>query len=239
MGDLSPSAGGLIPGGVTVLKNTSGVVAQTGGEPAVPGMIPGGIAPHLIPGRSSSNPERGTGGSWDDSRWCGRRDSFVYNRSPFLFIQGGVYSHQRPRGGERLDGRYIPAERLRRRFRGWHLGSDGWRFSCRAVSPISKTVGGLDRRSRAADSGGAAASIVNLVSGSVARGSSRYTIPGLSLAASPASLWGLVINFLQGSPEKGLVEGCCKAVEERPNPELLTLGWVAIKSCLGSVWAGL
>ena len=29
-GDLSPSAGGLIPGGVTVLNNTRGVAAQTG-----------------------------------------------------------------------------------------------------------------------------------------------------------------------------------------------------------------
>ena len=66
------------------------------------------------------------------------------------------------------------------------------------------------------------------------RGSSGYPIPGLSLAASPASLWGLVINCLEGSPEKGLVEGCCKAGEVRPNPELLTLDWVAVKSCLGS-----
>ena len=88
---------------------------------------------------------------------------------------------------------------------------------------ISKTVGGLDRQSRAADSCSATASIVNLMSGWVARGSSGYTIPGLSLAASPASLWGLVINGLEGSPEKGLVESCCKAVEERPNPELVTL----------------
>ena len=29
-GDLSPSAGGLIPGGVTVLNNTRGVAAQSG-----------------------------------------------------------------------------------------------------------------------------------------------------------------------------------------------------------------
>ena len=156
-----------------------------------------------------------------------------------MFIPGGVYSHQRPRSGERFDGQYSPAERLWRRLRGWRLDRDGWQFSYRAVSPISSIVGGLDRRSRAADSGNAAASTVNLVSGRVARGSSGYTIPDLSLAASPASLWGLVINGLEGSPEKGLVEGCCKAGEERPNPELLTLEWVAVKSCLGSVWAGL
>ena len=30
------------------------------------------------------------------------------------------------------------------------------------------------------------------------------------------------------------MEGCLRAGEERPNPELLTLGWVAVKSCLGS-----
>ena len=163
-------------------------MAQTGGEPAVPGMIPGGIASHPIPGRDSSSPQRGAGCSWDDSRWCSVEETV-------LFISGGVYSHQRPRGGERFDGRYNPAERLRRRLR-------GWRFSFRAVSPISRTVGGLDQRSRAADSGSAAASIINLVSGRVARGSSGYMLPGLSLAASPASLWGLVINCLEGSPEK-------------------------------------
>ena len=168
-----------------------------------------------------------------------KRPLCLYQVTVFLFMPRGVYSHQRPRGGERFDGRYSPAERLRQRLRGWRLDRDGWRFSCRAVSPISNTVGGLDRRSRAADSGSAAVSIVNLVSGRVARGSSGYTIPGLSLVASPASLWGLVINGLEGSPEKGLVEGCCKAGEERPNPEKLSLEWVAVKSCLGSVWAGL
>ena len=42
-GDLSPSAGGLIPGGVMVLKNTRGVVAR-------------------IQERASC--------SRDDSRWC-------------------------------------------------------------------------------------------------------------------------------------------------------------------------
>ena len=125
-------------------------------------------------------------------------------------MPGGVYSHQRPRGGERFDGLYSPVERLRRRLRDGRLaksGPCGWWFYCRAASPISNTVGGLDRRSRAADSG-SAASIVNLVSGRAAVGSSGYTIPGLSFTASPASLWGLVIKRLEGSPEKVLVEGC-------------------------------
>ena len=49
-GDFSRSAGGLIPGGVTVLKNTRGVVARIRGEPTVPGMIPGGVASRPIPG---------------------------------------------------------------------------------------------------------------------------------------------------------------------------------------------
>ena len=64
-------------------------------------------------------------------------------------------------------------------------------------------------------------------------------IPGLSRAASPASLWGLVTDHLEGSPEKGLVQGCSREGEERPNPELLTLEWVAVESWLGSAWASL
>ena len=86
---------------------------------------------------------------------------------------------------------------------------------------------------------GRAASITTRMSGRVARGSSRYTIPGLSLIASPASRVGLVIDRLEGSPEKGLVQGCSREGEERPNPEMLSLVRVAVKSCLGSGWAGL
>ena len=77
------------------------------------------------------------------------------------------------------------------------------------------------------------------MSGRVARGSSGYTIPGLSLIASPASRVGLVIDRLEGSPEKGLVQGCSREGEERTNPEMLSLVRVAVKSCLGSGWAGL
>ena len=77
-GDLSPSAGRLIPDGVTVLKNTRVIVARIqgrascprddsrwcsvtsntrrgssnpGGELVVPGMIPSGVASRPIPGR--------------------------------------------------------------------------------------------------------------------------------------------------------------------------------------------
>ena len=71
------------------------------------------------------------------------------------------------------------------------------------------------------------------------RGSSGYTRPDLSPTASPASRVGLVIERTEGSPEKGLVQGCSREGEERPNPEVLSLEWVAVESCLGSSWAGL
>ena len=138
---------------------------------------------------------------------------FVYTRSNrrFCLYQGVVflYSHQRPWGGERLGGRYTPVERLRRRLRDCRreerrLGDD----TCcgRLVSPISNTVGGWARRSKAAASG-RAASITTRVSGRWARGSSGYTTPGLSLVASPASRVGLVICGLEDSPEKGFGAG--------------------------------
>ena len=106
-----------------------------------------------------------------------------------------LYSHQRPWGGERLGGRYTPVERLRRRLRDFLreerlLGDDACRG--RLVSPISNTVGGWARRSKAAASG-RAASITTRVSGRWARGSSGYTTPGLSLIASPAFRVGQVI----------------------------------------------
>ena len=71
------------------------------------------------------------------------------------------------------------------------------------------------------------------------RGSSGYTTPGLSLVASPASRVGQIICCLAGSPEKGLVQGCSREGEEKPDPELFTLvmgggGGGAVKSCLGS-----
>ena len=146
------------------------------------------------------------------------------------------YSHQRPWGGERLGGRYTPVERLRQRLRDYlrkkrHLGDDAcWG---RLVSPISNTVGGWARRSKAAASG-RAASITTRVSGRWVRGSSGYTTPGLSPVASPACRLGQVICCLAGSPEKGLVQGCSREGEEKPDPELFTLVRVAFKSCQGS-----
>ena len=164
-------------------------------------------------------------------------------KSSFCLYQGVVYpySHQRLWGGERLGGRYTPVERLRRRLRdcrreGRRLGDDD---CCgRMVSPISNTVGGWARRSKAAASG-RAASITIRVSGCWARCSSGYTTPGLSLVASPASRVGLAICCLEGSPEKCLVQGCIREGEEKPDPELFTLVRVTVKSCLGSGWAGL
>ena len=159
-------------------------------------------------------------------------------KSMSCLYQGVVYlySHQRPWDGERLGGRYTPVERLRRRLRDCLreerlLGDDVcWG---RLVLPISNTVGGWVRRSKAAASG-RAASITTRVSGRWARGSSGYTTPGLSLVASPAFRVGQVICCLAGSPEKGLVQGCSRKGEEKPDPELFTLVRVAVKSCLGS-----
>ena len=159
-------------------------------------------------------------------------------KSRFCLYQGVVflYSHQRPWGGERLGGRYTPVELLRRCLRDCLreerlLGDDAcWG---RLVSPISNTVGGWARRSKAAASG-RAASITTRVSGRWARGSSGYTTPGLSLIASLASRVGQVIWCLAGSPAKGLVQGCSREGEERPDPELFTLEGLAVKSCLGS-----
>ena len=159
-------------------------------------------------------------------------------KSTFCLYQGVAYphSHQRPWGGERLGSRYTPVERLRQRLRDCRreerrLGDDT--CGVRLVSPISNTVGGWARRSKAA-AFGRAASITTRMSGHWARGSSGYTTPGLSLVASPASRVGQVIRCLEGSPEKGLVQGCSREGEEKPDPELFTLVRVAVKSCLGS-----
>ena len=104
----------------------------------------------------------------------GRFQDSVYTRSLPRFCLYQVvflYSHQRPWGGERLGGRYTPVERLRRRLRDCLrearlLGDDAhWG---RLVSPISTTVGGWARRSKAAASG-RAASITTRVSGRWAR----------------------------------------------------------------------
>ena len=153
---------------------------------------------------------------------------FVYTRSlPRLF----VYTRSLPRlfvytrwcssiHTGRLGGRYTPVERLRRRFcdglREARLLGDDARWG-RLVLPISTTVGGWAWRPKAAASG-RAASIATLVSGRWARGNRRHTILGLSLIASPASRVGQVIWGLAGRPEKGLVQGCSREGEERPDP---------------------
>ena len=97
------------------------------------------------------------------------------------------------------------------------------------------TLVGTDwyRRSTTAASG-RAASITTRVSGRWARGCSGNTTPGLSLIASPASRVGQVIWGLAGRPEKGLVQGCSREGEERPDPKLFTLEGLAVESLLGS-----
>ena len=72
------------------------------------------------------------------------------------------------------------------------------------------------------------------MSGRAARGSG-YTISGLCLPASLASLMGSVIKCLADDPEKGLVGGCWRAGEERPNP---SDGWQSnpVRGQSGSVY---
>ena len=127
-------------------------------------------------------------------------------------------------------GLYTPVERFRGRLREWRLGErdlhgcegPGKRVpSTRPVSGMSTTVGGRSPRLTAAASG-RAASVLSRVSERASRGS-WYTIPGLCLPASLASLKGSVIKCLEGDPEKGLVRGCWRTGEERPNPEKLSL----------------
>ena len=140
-----------------------------------------------------------------------------------------------------MGGRNTPVERLRRRlrdgFRAARLLVDGAGWGWLGL-PISTTVGGRAWRPTAAASG-RAASIETLVSGRWGCGNSGYTIPGLSLIASPASRFGQVIRGLAGRPEKGLVQGCSREGEEKPGPELFTLVGVVFKSCLRSGSAGL
>ena len=56
-------------------------------------MIPGGIASHPIPGRGSSNPERGTGGSWYDSRWCSVEETVLFIPGHCFCLYQGVLNH--------------------------------------------------------------------------------------------------------------------------------------------------
>ena len=108
-GDLSPSVGGLIPGGVTVLEkyqgcsgsnpgrancsredsrwcsitsNTRKDSSNPGGELVFPGINPSGVVSRPIPGRVVRT-LAGTGVSWYKSKWCSVTSSSVYSRSPF------------------------------------------------------------------------------------------------------------------------------------------------------------
>ena len=219
-------------------REVSGV--DPSGVPSVPGKIPGGVTSCPTPVGQQAGVVLLRSFVYTRAARCSvytrSNHRSVYTRSNRRFCL-----HQRPWGGERLGGRYTPVERLRRRLHDCRreerrLGDD----TCcgRLVSPISNTIGGWARRSKAVASG-RAASITTRVSGRWARGSSGYTTPGLSLVASPASRVGLVICGLEGSPEKGLVQGCSREGEEKPDPESFTLVRVAVKSCLGSGWAGL
>ena len=93
--------------------------------------------------------------------------------------------HQRPRGGERLAGRYNAEERLRRRLR-------PRRCEGRERSVGTSRTGRRSSRCRAAGSGREAASTVIQVSGRRWRGCSGYTIPVLGLAPELHALEVLV-----------------------------------------------
>ena len=90
------------------------------GEPAVPGKIPGGVARGLIPGSSGSTlsgvptvPGKIPGGIASRPTPAGQQSGVVSSiflsipgRVVALFVTGGEsYSHQRPWGDERFDGR--------------------------------------------------------------------------------------------------------------------------------------
>ena len=154
-------------------------------EPAVPGKIPGGVVRGPIPGSSGSTL---AGCRLFPGRFQVVWSLVLHQRGSVIdlfiqyiagqvvvFVYNGVnpYSHQRPWGDGRFDGRKTPVERLRRHLRDCrHVGSclEGDTLFGRLVSAISSTVGGLDWRSKAAASG-RAASITTRVSGRAALGS--------------------------------------------------------------------
>ena len=72
-------------------------------------------------------------------------------------------------------------------------------------------MGGLAWRLRVADSGSVAASIQSLVSGRVARGSSGYTIPGLSPWASPSLSKGTSHFAPRGQSREGFGVGLLRS----------------------------
>ena len=80
--------GGLIPGGVTVLKNTRGVLAQTGGA-----RCSRDDSRWYSVTSNSSNPQRGTGCSWDDSRWCSVKKTVLFIASHRFCLYQGVSIH--------------------------------------------------------------------------------------------------------------------------------------------------
>ena len=106
-GDLSPSAGGLIPDGVTVLKKYQGCSGSNPGRANCSREDSRWCSVTSNTRKGSSNPGLGTGGSWHDSRWCSVKSSSVYSRSP-LFIAGGCL--------------FTPAT-LRRRALGWPVNA--------------------------------------------------------------------------------------------------------------------
>ena len=73
-----------------VLKNIRGIVAQIRGRASCSRDDSRWCSVTSNTREGSSNPERGTGGSWYDFRWCSVDDTSVYTRSPSLFLAGGA-----------------------------------------------------------------------------------------------------------------------------------------------------
>ena len=65
--------------------------------------------------------------------------------------------------------------------------------------------------------------------------------PGKTWSLGLMTLWQAGLGYVQhrGWPGSSIKSGCLRAGEERPNPEMLSLVRVAVKSSLGSDLAGL
>ena len=226
------------------------------GEPAVPGKIPDGVARDLIPGSSGSTlsgvptvPGKIPGGYSVSSYTSGAAirggvvDLLVYTRAGrwFVYNRGWIL--------------FIPAAMGRWAFRWlvnarWAIATAfAWLSPCgpwswRWQSLWQAGLGYLQHSGRP----GLAVSGGSFRQGGFYRDPCVWTggagqqgvndprplscsVPSLSLGTSH---WAP-----RRQSREGLVQGCSREGEERPNPELLTLEWVAVESWLGSAWAGL
>ena len=189
--------------------------------------------------KGSSNPGRGTGVSWYDSRWCSVTSSSVYSRSP-LFITGGcLFTPATSR--RRALGWPVNARRDVATAFAWLTSRLGWQLDLLLSGFLLQIQdcgwpGLAGKGSRLGQRGGVYRELGVWACGA---GQQRVHDSRPLSIGFPSLSKGNSHLRPEGSPEKGLVQGCLGADEERPNPELLTLEWVAVKSCLGLIWANL